>query len=100
MKSFTKTENNPYIFIFNIVLVGAALAFMLYYVLQANVIAANSYKLKTLTDKANALQEARVALTSGVADDPSMVTAFAVSHNMVSANDAARIFEKVNVAQR
>jgi hypothetical protein len=100
VKSNTLTQNNPYIFTLNLILIGAALAFMLYYVLQANVIAANSYQLKALADKANSLQEQNIALTSGVADDPSAITAFAVSNNMVVASDAARIFEKSTVAQR
>jgi hypothetical protein len=100
VKVNTSVQNNPYIFALNLILIGAALAFMLYYVLQANVIAANSYQLKALTDKANSLQEQNVALTSGVADDPSAITAFAVANNMVVASDAARIFEKNTVAKR
>ena len=99
VKTLNKTSN-VFVYGLNILLVSLALVLALVYVWQANIIAADNYKIKTLTEKINSLEEQNVASASGLTNDPSMIAEFAQNHNMVQATDVVHIFERGAVSVR
>lgn len=75
---------------------------MIYYVIQANIIAANNYKINTLNQKLDSLNEIRSSLDSqkSAMEDPARVLNFALSRNMVEAKNAVYLFGDGEVALR
>ncbi len=75
---------------------------VVYYVVQANIIAASSYKVSLLNQKLESLNEVRSSLAAqkSAMEDPAKVLEFALSHNMVEAKNAVYLFENGNVALR
>jgi hypothetical protein len=86
---------------FNISLALLAFSLLTYYIVQANVIAADAYRIKSLQDEMLLLQEQNTSLLAekSLIEDASVIQAFAQQHNMVSAGrDAVYLFESSNVA--
>jgi len=75
---------------------------MIYYVVQANIIAASNYKISTLNQKLESLNEIRssLAVQKSSMEDPVKVLNFALSQNMVEAKNAVYLFENGDVALR
>lgn len=73
---------------------------MVYYVVQANVIAASSYKISLLSQELESLNETRSSLVAqkSLMEDPAKVLSFALSQNMVEAKNAVYLFENPDVA--
>lgn len=103
MKEETKIEvrqNPSTIFVFNVILLLMAGLLILYYVIQANVIAADSYKVNLLNEKLDSLNEIRSSLVAkkSAIQEPSRILDFALSQNMVEAKNPSYIFENGSVA--
>ena len=90
------------IFIFNIILLLIAGLLVIYYVVQANIIAASSYRVSQLSQKLESLNEIRSSLDAKKSsmEDPVKVLNFALSQNMVEAKNAVYLFENGDVALR
>ena len=75
---------------------------MVYYVVQANVIAASNYKTSSLNQKLESLNETRssLAVQKTSMEDSAKVLNFALSQNMVEAKNVIYLFENGDVAQR
>lgn len=73
---------------------------VIYYVIQANIIAADSYKISLLNKKLESLNEIRSSLSAQKSsmEDPARILDFALSHNMVEVKNAVYLFENGNVA--
>lgn len=86
----------------NIALAALCAALGLFYVVSANQIAANRYAMTSLQDQSAVLTEENAALNArkSAADDPAILAAFARSHGMVEAENAAYLFEGGDVAMR
>lgn len=90
---------NP-ILISNILLLGIAGLLLSFYIIQANNIAADKYKIKILGERLTSLNEVRTSLEAQRAeiDNPSGLMEFALSRNMVEAKNITYLFENGNVA--
>ena len=86
----------------NMILLGIAVLVLSFYIIQANTIAADKYNIKVLGDRLTSLNEVLTSLSvqRSQTEDPSGLTKFAVSHNMVEAKNITYIFENGDVAQR
>lgn len=100
MKKETINKHTSPMFIFNIILSLIVGLLMLYYVVQANIIAASDYKISLLNKNLESLNEARSSLAAQklAMEDPAKVLDFALSQNMVEVKNATFIFESGNVA--
>lgn len=100
--SVKELKHNPIstIFIVNTIIMLVAGLLMVYYVVQANIIAASNYKIGLLNQELESLNEIRSSLVAQKAlmEDPSEVLSFALSHNMVEAKNAVYLFENPDVA--
>ena len=96
-----RTSNgiNP-ILVFNVTLLGIAILTLSFYVIQANMVATNKYKVQILNEKLVSLNEVRTSLTAqrSETEDLSMLMKFAVSRNMVEAKNITYLFENGDVA--
>ena len=82
---------------------GFVAAFTLvYYVVQANLLAADTYRLKAAQDQVVSLKAARDGLTAGSAqlDDRTVLTNLATSQGMVPAEHTVYLIEPDAVAAR
>lgn len=97
-------RHNPIstVFVINMIILLIAGLLVVYYVVQANIIAASSYKVSLLNQKLESLNEVRSSLAAqkSAMEDPAKVLEFALSHNMVEAKNAVYLFENGNVALR
>lgn len=86
----------------NIALIGVASLLLFYYVMMANTIAAENYRIQTLRDKIGSLSEINSVLMSQKLsfENLSLLSEFAKSINMIEARNISYIFENSNVAQR
>ena len=86
--------------ILNICLIGAVCFMLTYYIIQANILAANGYKMKVYSDQLAAFNETNTSLVSKVQSvtDTLGIANFAESHGMIQAKNANYIFENGNVA--
>jgi len=102
MKKEIPSNNISTIFIFNVILFLIIGLLTVYYVVQANVIAANNYKISLLNQKLESLNEVRSSLDAQKSsiEDPERITDFALSQNMVEAKNTTYIFQNGNVALR
>lgn len=90
---------NP-ILVSNIFLLGIAGLLLSFYIIQANIIAADKYKIKILNEKLTSLNEVETSLAAqkSEAENPSGLMEFARSRNMVEAKNITYLFENGNVA--
>ncbi len=90
------------VFIINAGVLLIASLLVIYFVIQANIIAASSYKISQLNQELQSLNETRssLAVQKSAMEDPARLLDFALSQNMVEAKNAAYIFENGNVALR
>ena len=100
-----KEATNNYIsiiFIFNVTLSLIVGLLVIYYVVQANIIAASDYKISLLNQKLESLNEVRSSLDAHKSsmEDPARVLDFALSQNMVEAKNVVYLFENGDVALR
>ena len=84
----------------NVILLGIAALALFFYIIQANMMATDKYKIKALGDKLTSLNE---VLTSSAVqrsqwEDLSGLLEFARSKNMVEAKSVTYIFENGDVA--
>ena len=88
------------VFIVNTIILLIAGLLVIYYVVQANIIAASNYKINLLNQKLESLNEVRssLAIQKSSMENPVRVLDFALSQNMVEAKNAAYLFEAGNVA--
>ncbi|MBI2062273.1 MAG: hypothetical protein HYT64_01075 [Candidatus Yanofskybacteria bacterium] len=101
----SKTVNhNPIstVFIINTIILLIAGLLTVYYVIQANVIAASSYKISQLSQQLESLNEVRSSLAAykSSMENPERVLNFALSQNMVETKNAVYLFESGDVALR
>lgn len=100
--SVKELKHNPVstLFIVNTIIVLVAGLLMVYYVIQANVIAASNYKINLLNQKLESLNEIRSSLATQKSsmEDPAKVLDFALSQNMVEAKNIVYLFENQDVA--
>lgn len=92
---------NP-VLVSNVILLGIAALALSLYIVQANILAADKYKVKVLNEKLLSLNEVRTSLLAqrSVVEDPSGLMEFAKSRNMVEAKNITYLFENGNVALR
>ena len=92
---------NP-ILISNVTLLAVLGLVLSFYIIEANMMAADKYSIKVLDEKLTALNEVRTSLSAkqSVIEDPSGLMDFAKSHNMVEAKNVSYMFENGNVALR
>lgn len=100
-----KEINHNYIsliFVFNMILSLVIGLLMIYYVVQANIIAASNYKISSLNQRLESLNEVRSSLAAqkSSVEDPARILDFALSQNMVEAKNIVYLFENGNVALR
>jgi len=90
------------VFVLNVAIALMAGILIIYYVVQANIIAASSYKIIILNEKLDSLNESRASLASQktAMEDPAKILNFAVSQNMIEVKNAVYIFENGSVALR
>lgn len=88
------------VFIINTIILLIAGLLMVYYVVQANIIAASNYKINLLNQKLQSLNEIRSSLAAQKSsmEDLSKVLGFALSQNMAEVKNATYLFENGNVA--
>ncbi len=95
-------NHNPVstVFILNVVISLIAGLLIIYYVVQANIIAADNYKINLLNEKIDSLNGVRSSLAAQKLsmEDPARILDFAVSQNMVEAKNTVYLFENGNVA--
>ena len=100
--SVRELNHNPIstVFIINTIVLLIAGLLVVYYVVQANIIAASSYKISMLNQKLESLNEVRSSLAAQKSsmEDPARILNFALSQNMVEAKNATYLFESGNVA--
>jgi len=90
------------VFVINMIILLIAGLLMIYYVVQANIIAAGNYKTSMLNQKLESLNGIRSSLAAQKSsmEDPARVLNFALSQNMVEAKNATYLFESGYVALR
>ncbi len=88
------------VFIVNTIILLIAGLLIIYYVVQANIIAASNYKVSMLNQKLETLNEVRSSLAAQKSsmEDPARILDFALSQNMVEAKNPVYLFENGNVA--
>lgn len=100
--SVKELKHNPIsaVFIINTILLLIAGLLTIYYVMQANIIAAGNYKISMLNQKLGSLNEVRNSLAAQKSsmEDPARILDFALNQNMVEAKNAVYLFENGDVA--
>ncbi|HZZ99268.1 MAG TPA: hypothetical protein VFK07_00975 [Candidatus Paceibacterota bacterium] len=86
--------------ILNIILLALCLASVFYYVLRANVLAANDYKISSLRNELTQLTASNASLLAqqSTSDDPDAISAYAQEEHMVPATNISYIFADGRVA--
>lgn len=90
------------VFLTNTIILLIAGFLVVYYVVQANIIAAGNYKINLLNQELEFLNGVRSSLAAQKSsmEDPAKIVEFALSQNMVEAKNTAYLFENGNVALR
>lgn len=90
---------NP-ILLLNIALLVLCSAFVFYYVVRANVLAANDYKISSLRSDLNQVtaENAGLLAVQATNDNPSAIMAYAQKSGMVPAGNASYVFANNRVA--
>ena len=86
----------------NIALFGIVSLLFFYYVVVANSVAANSYKVQVLQDELESLVESNSSLVAQkmALESPTALLELARAQSLVAAGNIVYIFENTNVAQR
>jgi len=86
----------------NIMFIGIVSLLLFYYVMMANVVSAENYRMQTLRDKIEMLADTNVGLMNQklLLENPNTLFEFAKSHGLIEAKNISYIFENKNVAQR
>jgi len=86
--------------ILNVFLIALAGGLLLFYIIEANAIAADQYTTQALNREVQALSETHMELSQQQAqfEDPSALFSFALEHNMIEAKEISYLFESGNVA--
>ncbi|MBI2065002.1 MAG: hypothetical protein HYT62_03060 [Candidatus Yanofskybacteria bacterium] len=102
MKHSNTIREGDVILWINIVFAGIASLLLFYYVMMANVVSAENYRIQTLRDKIELLAETNGDLMNQklLLENPNVLFEFAKSHGLVEAKNISYIFENKNVAQR
>jgi hypothetical protein len=95
-----KHKSTKTVFAINTAMLLIAGFLMVYYVIQANIIAASNYKINALSQQLESLNEIRGSLAAQKSsmEDLGRVLSFALSQNMVEAKNAVYLFENGDVA--
>ena len=100
----TKTQIQPIdpILVSNVILIGVVGLLLSFYIIQANMIAADKYKAKALDGRLTSLNEIKTSLVAEISkiEDPSELMKFARANGMVEAKNITYIFENGNIALR
>lgn len=90
------------VLVLNIIFLAASALLVVYYIIGANSIAANNYKIKLLIDRLTQLNEeqSNLLVQKVMADESLTIRNFAHAHNMIEAKNISHVFESSNVAQR
>lgn len=103
-KAVKELNNNSIgsVFIINVIALLIVGLLVIYYIVQANIIAASNYKINLLSQKLESLNEVRSSLIiqKSEIEDPVKILDFALSQNMVEVKNAVYLFENGNVALR
>lgn len=95
-------NHNPIstVFIINTIILLIVGLLMIYYVVQANIIAASNYKISMLNQKLGSLNEVRSSLAAQKSsmEDPARILDFALGQNMAEAKNAVYLFENGDMA--
>ncbi len=88
------------VFLLNTIILLIAGLLTVYYVVQANIIAAGNYKVNLLNQKLESLNEVRGSLAAqkSLMEDPTRIVEYALSRNMVEVKNTAYLFENGKVA--
>lgn len=88
------------VFVINTIALLIVGLLVIYYVIQANIVAASDYKISLLNQKLESLNEVNSSLAAqkSLREDPAKVLDFALRQNMVEAKNAAYLFESGNIA--
>lgn len=99
VKAIIKSDATVWV---NMLLLGAASLLLFYYIIIADRISSKNYKFQSLQNKIESLSEANTVLMSQKLslDNPSLITNFAQSHNLVEAKNVSYIFENKDVAKK
>ena len=102
MKKEIANNSISMVFIINTIILLIAGLLTIYYVVQANIVAASNYKISLLNQNLESLNEVRSSLAAQKSsmEDLAKVLDFALSQNMVEAKNAVYLFESGNVALR
>ena len=100
--STKELNHNPIstVFIINTITLLIIGLLLVYYVVQANIVAASNYKINLLNQKLESLNDVRGSLAAQRTsmENPARVLDFALSQNMVETKNAIYLFESGNVA--
>lgn len=103
-KQVKSISHNPIstVFVINTIILLIAGLLMVYYVVQANIIAAGNYRISLLNQTLQSLDEVRssLAIQKTSMEDPARVLGFALDQNMVEAKNVTYLFENGDVALR
>lgn len=88
--------------VLNTMLLAVSALLLVYYIIGANSITSDNYRIKLLIDRLTQFNEEQSNLLAQKAsiDESSVIRAFAQTHNMIEAKNISYIFESSNVAQR
>jgi len=100
IKNNTQSATIDPILVANVILLGVVGLLLSFYIVQANMIAADKLKIKTLNERLTSINESKTSLAAEVSelDDPSELMEFAKENGMVQASKVTYIFENGNVA--
>lgn len=86
--------------ILNYVMSAFVIIVFVYYILQANIAAADGYRIKLLNDRLSSLREQNSGLVSGKSgnEDIAVISEFAQKKSMVPAKEVTYLFDRGNVA--
>ena len=100
----TKTQAQPIdpILVSNVILLGIFVLLLSFYIIQANMIAADKFRTGALKEKLASLNEVKTSLAAEMSgtEDPSELAEFARERGMVQALNVIYVFENGNVALR
>lgn len=104
LRSSNRSRNASFaltpVVIANVALLLLTAVLLVYYVISANAIAADTYRVKLLKEEAASLIEENSSMVAHQTqvEDPSLLAEFARAHQMVEAKDVTYLFENGNVA--
>lgn len=90
------------VLVLNVMFLAASALLVIYYIIGANSITSDNYKIKLLIDRLTQLNEEQSNLLSQkeMVDESLAIRNFANAHNMIEAKNVSHVFESGDVAQR